>query len=134
MVRIPFAGLIGLTLEDLGEGTSLLSLDIRDDLFNPQHVVHGGALYALADTGMGAALYRLLQEDEYCATIEIKISYFKSVTSGTLTCKTAVIHKGKRVASLESEIWNEGRLVAKASGSFAIFVPSRKAENDVKPP
>jgi acyl-CoA thioesterase len=125
-MRFPFAELIGLTFEEQGEGTSLLSMNIHDDLFNPQHVVHGGALYALADTGMGTALYSLLQENEYCATIEIKISYFKPVTSGTLTCKTAVINKGKRVASMESEIWNEGKLVAKASGSFAIFVPSRK--------
>jgi len=125
-MRFPFAELIGLTFEEQGEGTSILALDIRDDLFNPQHVVHGGALYALADTGMGTALYSLLQENEYCATIEIKISYFKPVTSGTLTCRTTVINKGKRVASMESEIWNEGKLVAKASGSFAIFVPSRK--------
>ena len=125
-MRFPFAELIGLTFEEQGEGTSLLSMNIHDDLFNPQHVVHGGALYALADTGMGTALYSLLQENEYCATIEIKISYFKPVTSGTLTCRTTVINKGKRVASMESEIWNEGKLVAKASGSFAIFVPSRK--------
>jgi acyl-CoA thioesterase len=125
-MRFPFAELIGLTFEEQGEGTSILALDIRDDLFNPQHVVHGGALYALADTGMGTALYSLLQENEYCATIEIKISYFKPVTTGTLTCRTTVINKGKRGASMESEIWNEGKLVAKASGSFAIFVPSRK--------
>jgi len=125
-MKIPFVELIGLTFEEVGGGTSLCALDVRDELFNPQHVVHGGASYALADTGMGAALTSLLQEGEYCATIEIKISYFKPVTTGTLTCKTAVINKGKRVASLESEIWNEGRLVAKASGSFAIFTPNRK--------
>ena len=128
-MKIPFVELIGLTFEEVGGGTSLCTLEVRDELFNPQHVVHGGAAYALADTGMGAALTSLLQEGEYCATIEIKISYFKTVTSGTLACKTAVINKGKRVASLESEIWNEGRLVAKASGSFAIFVPSRKQQS-----
>ena len=126
-MRLPFAELIGLTFEEVKEGTSLCTLPVRDELFNPQHVVHGGASYALADSGMGGALTSLLQEGEYCATIEIKISYFKPVTTGTLTCKTVVINKGKRVASLESEIWNEGRLVAKASGSFAIFAPSRRS-------
>lgn len=122
----PFADLLGLTFEEHGGGTSLCTLTVHHGLFNPQNVVHGGVLYSLADTGMGGALYTLLQENEYCATVEIKISYFKPVSSGKLACKTVVINKGKRIATLESEIWNEGKLVAKASGSFAIFAPNRK--------
>lgn len=122
----PFADLLGLVFEEDGGGTSLCTLPVHHGLFNPQNVVHGGVLYSLADTGMGGALYPLLQKNEYCATVEIKISYFKPVSSGQLTCKSAVINKGKRIASLESEIWNEGKLVAKASGSFAIFAPNRR--------
>ncbi len=123
----PFAELIGLIFKEQGAGSSLCTLTVHDGLYNPQHVVHGGVLYSLADTGMGGALYPLLQAHEYCATVEIKISYFKAVTAGILECKTTVINKGKRVASLESEVWNEGQLVAKASGSFAIFTPSGKS-------
>jgi uncharacterized protein (TIGR00369 family) len=82
---------------------------------------HGGVLYSMADTGMGAALYSLLESDELCATVEIKISYFKSVKEGTLICDTKVIHKGKTIGALDSEIANNETLVAKASGTFSIF-------------
>lgn len=36
---------------------------------NPRNVVHGAVLYAMADTGMGAALYPTLSADKVCATI-----------------------------------------------------------------
>jgi len=126
IMQHPFADLLDLAFEEHGDGTSLCTLAVHHGLFNPQNVVHGGVLYSLADTGMGGAIHPLLQENEYCATVEIKISYFKPVYAGVLECKTTVINKGKRIASLESEIWNEGKLVAKASGSFAIFAPSSR--------
>jgi len=83
--------------------------------------VHGGVIYSMADTGMGGALYPYLDEDELCATIEIKVTYFVAVASGVLTCKTKLIHKSKRIAALESEIDNNGRLVARATGTYSIF-------------
>jgi len=81
-MKHPFAKLIGLVFESVEEGKSLCIIDINENLFNPQNVVHGGVLYSMADTGMGGALYPLLKDDEYCATIEIKISYFKPVLEG----------------------------------------------------
>lgn len=117
----PFGDLIGLRFSDHGDGTSQFTLEVRQALLNPYQVLHGGVLYAMADTAMGAALYTRLQEEEACATIEMKINYLAAVTEGTLTCDARVIHKGKRIAVLESEIMNDGRLVAKAMGTFSIF-------------
>ena len=79
-----FAELIGLRIERQSAGESTLTLDICDSHLNPHAVVHGAVLYALVDTGMGAALYPTLAEGELCATIEIKISDFKPVRSGRL--------------------------------------------------
>ena len=79
----------------------------------------------MADTGMGAALYTKLIEKEICATIEIKINYYRPVHSGEVKCFTKIINKGKRVANLESEIYNGEKLVAKANGNFSIFIPSK---------
>ena len=63
----------------------------------------------------------LLENNELCATIEIKIAYFKPVREGTLTCDTKVIYKGKKFNNLESEIKNDEKLVGKATGTFSIF-------------
>ncbi len=119
----PFADLIGLVVEDKSEGSSVCRLEASEKLYNPHNVVHGAAIYSLADTGMGGALYPLLKEGELCATVEIKITYFKAVRTGTIECRTTVVNKGKTIASLESEILNDGKLVAKAYGTFSIFTP-----------
>ncbi len=117
----PFAELIGLRVFCQDPGKSRCSLRLGPSLMNPHNVCHGGVLYSLADTGMGAALYPCLQEGESCSTIENKIVYFKPVKTGELTCDTHLVHKGKTVAILESEIHNDGELVAKALGTFSVF-------------
>ena len=121
----PFADLIGLVFESVHQGRSLCRIEVEDKLLNPHGVVHGSVLSALADTGMGGALYPLLAENESCATIEIKINYFKPVTKGVLECSTQLLHKGRTVASLESEIFSNEDLVAKASGTYSIFRPQK---------
>jgi acyl-CoA thioesterase len=117
----PFGELLGLNFTSIEAGHSRCSLEIRDDLFNPYGVLHGGVIYSLADTGMGGALYSRLKGDELCSTVEIKIVYFRPVTSGTLTCDSEVIRRGRRLAFTESEIRRGNRLVAKATGTFSIF-------------
>ena len=57
----PFADLIGLTFESAEPGTSRCRVPIRAELLNPHGVVHGAVAYALADTGMGGALYPVLE-------------------------------------------------------------------------
>lgn len=122
-MKHPFADLIGLAMEKQDEGVSVCTLAVQDKLLNPHNVVHGAVLYSMADTGMGGALYPYLETGELCATIEIKITYFKPVDHGMLECNSKLINKGRTIASLESEIFNNGRLVAKANGSFSIFKP-----------
>lgn len=119
--RPGFASLIGLEMTEVEPGFSRGELTVRDELLNPNEVLHGSVAHAMADTGMGAALMAGLDDDRICATIEIKISYLRPVTDGTLVCETEVINRGRSVGFLESEIRNDGKVVATASGSFAIF-------------
>jgi len=117
----PFGELIGLNFIKWERGYSQCILEVNEKLLNPHKVLHGGVIYSMADTGMGGALYPCLDDDELCATIEIKIVYFKAVTSGTLTCDTRIVHRSKKIAALESEIKNDGHFIAKAVGTFSIF-------------
>ncbi len=117
----PFGELIGLQFTGCEEGSSQCVLEVNEKLLNPHKVLHGGVIYSMADTGMGAALYSYLNEDELCATLEIKIVYFSSASSGTLTCNTKVIQKRKHFAALESEIYDDKQLIAKATGTYSVF-------------
>jgi acyl-CoA thioesterase len=117
----PFGDLIGLQFTKCEAGQSRCTLKVEPRLLNPHGVVHGGVMYSMADTGMGGAMYSVMEKDELCATIEIKIVYFKAAKEGTLVCDTKIISRGKRIAALESEITSDGRLAAKANGTFSIF-------------
>jgi acyl-CoA thioesterase len=117
----PFADLIGLTVAPDGFGGSSASLVAGNEHMNPHGVVHGAVVYAMADTGMGAALYPTLDDGQACATIDIKISYFRPVKSGPITCTAALDNKGRTIAHLTAKIEQDGKLVAMATGNFAIL-------------
>jgi len=117
----PFRDLVGITFIKVEGGYSHCVLKVDKRLLNPAGIVHGGALYTLADSGMGAALFSSVGEGEVFLTIETSIFYFKAVSSGTLTCESKVVHRGKRIAMMEAEIRNDGQTVAKAVGTFSIY-------------
>ncbi|NQV69034.1 MAG: PaaI family thioesterase [Pseudohongiella sp.] len=117
----PFADLLGFKVTRSAEGESSCFLQHHVKLNNSNQVVHGGVIYSLADTGMGAALFSLLEEGERCATIEIKVTYFKPSGPFDLLCESRVLKKGRRVAMMESDVYCNDELVAKATGSFAMF-------------
>jgi acyl-CoA thioesterase len=123
----PFADLVGLTVVEQRAGYSQCKMLIAEKHYNPNKVVHGAVIYALADTGMGAALYPTLAAGELCATVEVKINYFKPVLLGELTCTTVLINRGKTIANLDSSIYSGETLIAKANGNYAIFTPGKSA-------
>ena len=122
----PLVDLVGLKIDTLDNGISECSIKICEKLLNPNKFVHSAVIYALADTGMGAALYPSVLEGQICATIEIKINYYRPVTSGLIVCETTVVNRGKSVANMESTIFCNKALIAKANGNYSIFTPSVK--------
>lgn len=116
-----FGAHIGLEITERSHQRSVGRVRIAPIHLNPHGTVHGGVLYTMADQGMGAAVYSVLEPEESCATIEVKMAFIAAAREGELTCETRLISRGRRVAFLESDVTNDGRLVAKATGSFAIF-------------
>jgi acyl-CoA thioesterase len=121
----PFIDLIALRLDESAHGKSRCSLQVEQKHFNSAGAVHGAVLFALADTGMGKALYSALDDRALVATIEAKISFFKPVTGGLIVCESELINPGTSIASLESTLTVDGTLVARACATFNI---KRKAE------
>jgi acyl-CoA thioesterase len=117
----PFGEHIGMRVETPGDGRSRSTLTVAPHHLNPHGVVHGAVLCALADTGMGAALYTVLAPGQSCATIELKISFLAPARGGELRCETELLRKGRAVAFLESRVYAGEDLAATASGSYALF-------------
>ena len=117
----PLAELLGIHPVTFGDGAATFGLTLRQDHMNPYGVVHGGVVYSLVDTAMGAALVSRLESGERCTTLEIKINYLAAATEGELSAEAAVIQRTKRTGVLEARVRDDGdRLIALATGSFYI--------------
>ena len=92
----------------------------------PQHMslanrVHGGVLFTLLDTALGGAVVNALPDGKGCATLEIKINYFRPIQHGRLTAEGRLVNRSRHTAYAEGEVLNEeGKILAKASGTFFI--------------
>lgn len=118
--------LLGLRPGTIGDGHCSFALTVGPDHTNPYGAVHGGVVAALVDQAMGGALYSRLDPGERCTTLEIKINYLATVTSGELTADASVLQRTKRTAVLEARVHGDGgKLVAAATGTF--FIQSEPA-------
>src|SRR5256714_6964578 len=98
----------------------------RPDHITPAGLLAGPVAYAMVDYSMGSTLWQERSEDEAVATIGISINYVQTARSGDVVCETRLDRRNDRVAVLRSEVRHEdGRLLATAIGSFAIFPRER---------
>jgi acyl-CoA thioesterase len=123
----PFADLMGLAVSRPHDGRCRASFKVAAAHLNPNRVAHGGTLYTMADTAMGAAIHSVLERGLACVTIEIKMNYLKPVREGNVVCTAKVVQCGKRIAVVEADVKNQGALVAKALGTFAVIPRPPKA-------
>jgi len=119
----PFADLLGFSVASRGGGSSECEIELQQQHMNPHGIAHGGVVFSIVDTGMGAAVSSSLQAGEICSTIEIKINYMRPAIAGKLICLTNIVSKGKRTAVAESRVLDENQKeVCRALGTFMIIV------------
>lgn len=95
---------------------------IRPELINAGGLLSGVATYALVDYTMGSALWAQTTDEEAIATVNIAINYVQTATDGEAVCRTTVDRRNRTGAVLRSEVHHDdGRLLATAIGSYAIF-------------
>lgn len=114
---------LGFTIRR-GAGTASASLELDERHLNPNGVAHGSVAFALMDTAMGAAVMSVVDDGCLCATIEIQTRFHRAASSGALTSTATVMTAGRRIVHLDARtIDSDGRLVASATGSFAVIRP-----------
>ena len=103
---LPFAQLMGMRLIDLQKGVAVISLDIRDDLKQPNGILHGGVTATLIDTAMAFAVRTHLAPTQPTATIDLTVHYLRPHISGTITCTANVVRAGKRIFTVSADVVN----------------------------
>jgi acyl-CoA thioesterase len=110
-----YAELMGIELLDIEPGYGLLSMVVRDDMFNFNNLPHGGAIFSLADVAFGAAAN---SHGTVAVALNMEISYLRPVPLGTrLLAKATEEHLGRRTALYHITVnTEEGDLVASCHG------------------
>ena len=100
------------------DGEATLTWEVDQRHHNPMGHVHGGAISAICDAAMGIAFGRAIDESQDFSTIEMKVSFMRPVTAGTLTVKAKIIQRGLRVGFVECTVHDQRqRLIATANCS-----------------
>ena len=120
-INFPFLEHTGAELKFAEEGEAELELHVRP--YHLQHLgfIHGGVISTLMDnTGWYAAVSNL---DDGCTavTMEIKINYLKPASGKHLLATAKVKRQGRKTSFVIIELHDEGKLVAFATGTYAIL-------------
>ena len=112
----PIAALIGMRLEEVGEGRVVFSVQPDESHYNPVGVVHGGLASTLCDSAMACAIHSTLPAGVGYTTLELKVNFVRPMTreTGRVLCEGTTIHVGGRVATAGSAGDRRGRQVVRA--------------------
>jgi acyl-CoA thioesterase len=116
----PFWELLGIEVTEMDEGYAKLMMPFDEKLTQPYGLVHGGALFSLADSAAAVAIGSVV-DDKRFVTIEMKINFLLPVKEGIMEAEARIIRKGKRIIPIEIDISNRERLIAKATATYIIL-------------
>lgn len=87
---------------DFGEDFLVAQMPVTPRVHQPDGVLHGGAMVALAESVGSAASFMFLDgENMYVRGIEISANHIKSKRDGMVYAKATFIHKGRT-----TQVWN----------------------------
>ena len=110
-----FARSLGIELLEVSPGQARARMPIREQHYNSLRIVHGGAMFALADLVFAAASN---SHGTSAVGINATISYVKAVSSGTLTAEATEVSRSNRLATYSIQVMDdEGAVVAAFQGT-----------------
>ena len=106
-----------IVMESVEPDSAVLRLDIRPESKNPHGMVHGGAMYTMADSAAGTAVHT---DGRLHVTQSSSLSFLGNQAEGTIWAKARIRHRGKTTSLITVDIVGEGdRLLA--TGDFTFF-------------
>ncbi len=112
-----FTGDLGIELTDLAPGKCVLRLNVLPRHLNTNNIVHGGVLYALADT---AASLAAASFGEGGSTVQGNVSYPRPASGRVLECHAHVTKYGSHLIWSEADVMDESGEVC-CHGEFINF-------------
>ena len=120
----PYVRLLNMRFIAVADGSATFEMPSTSELYNPNNVVHGGAITSLADSAMGFAVFSTLAPGETFTTAELHVNFLKAATaeSGMLRSIGRVVQRGQQVAVAEADVLDQqNQLIARASSTNIIL-------------
>lgn len=106
-----------MELESVRQDRAVFRLEIRPESKNPFGMVHGGALYTLADNAAGVAAHT---DGRAYVTQTSSLHFLRNQSAGTVRAEGRVRHRGRSTCLAEVDITGgDGALLA--TGEFTFF-------------
>ena len=104
-------------LEYVERDHAMYKLNIRPESKNPYGMVHGGAIYTMADNATGAAAHT---DGRFYVTQTSALHFLRNQSEGTVWAEAHVRHRGKSTCLVSVDITGEGGTLI-ATGEFTFF-------------
>lgn len=92
----------------------------KHEFTNPSDVVEGGMVVAMLDDVMGI-LCDIKTTPKVATTVNLNTTFLLPCKVGRVQTKAWIVKQGSRVISIESEAWQDNKLVVKSSASFLVL-------------
>ncbi len=110
-----FASLLGLELLEISPGRVRIRMPITGNHMNGFGIVHGGAIFSLADTAFAQAVNGGEQRG---VALEVSISFIRPGKTGALTAEAVEVTRNRRIGIYEVRVSDEeGALLALFKGT-----------------
>jgi uncharacterized protein (TIGR00369 family) len=101
-------------------GTIETRFEAVGSFLNPVGNVQGGFLAAMLDDTMGTALSATLEAGQFAPTANLNVQYHRPAVLGLLKGFGRVLMRGREICHGGAELWQNDKIVASATGTFAI--------------
>ena len=115
----PYAEWFGLQVTRSSPELAEVKMQVHPHHLNKFGSGHGGVCLSLADHACGALL-AAIAKDEFYATVTLNSAFYLPVKPGELLASAQLTARTRTTAHIEASITQQGQLLFKASGSFAI--------------
>ncbi|MEW7291902.1 PaaI family thioesterase [Aquimarina sp. 2304DJ70-9] len=116
-----------ISFSEVGEDYLIAKMPVTPKVHQPDGVLHGGAMVALAESVGSAASYIFLNaKDFFIRGIEISANHVKSVKEGYVFAKAEVVHKGRTTQLWDIKIRDEEENLISIVKLTTIALPKTK--------
>ncbi|PWI25763.1 thioesterase [Kurthia sibirica] len=110
--------LLGIVFESANDGHSICKWHVTPAHLNGAGIVLGGFTTAAADVGMGYAVMSLEGMEEHFTSVSINTTFHRPGNPGEITIDTKVIRNGRTMLYLESELFQNDKLLANVTSTM----------------